>query len=298
LTPVSCKGLHAAMEREGFVEVDGAEIFYRAQGQGPVCLFPNGIGTTPYERQTALLRERFCVVYADMRGSGRSTGDPSALTFETLADDLEAIRTEIGAPRVAILGHSILGILAVEYARRRPQSVSHAILVGTPPSGDMARLAARAASFFDEDASEDRKQVLRDSLARLPASASMAETLLAQTPKRFFDARTDAAPLFAGASSNPAFILHMMRTLAPAWQIDAGPGELRAPLFIALGRYDYAVPYVLWDGAAAGLDATVRVFERSGHQPFCEEPEAFAAAVTAWMAARPRPGAPTAARPT
>lgn len=57
--------------------------------------------------------------------------------------------------RVAVLGHSILGVLAIEYGRRFPGSVSHVIVVGTPPSGDMALLAAKSAAFFEEDASED-----------------------------------------------------------------------------------------------------------------------------------------------
>jgi hypothetical protein len=33
----------------------------------------------------------------------------------------------------------------------------------------------------------------------------------------------------------------------------------------------------------------VRLFSRSGHQPFFEEPEAFAEAVAAWMATGPAP---------
>ena len=34
------------------VSVDGAELFYTTQGQGPACMFLSSIGTKPYERQT------------------------------------------------------------------------------------------------------------------------------------------------------------------------------------------------------------------------------------------------------
>lgn len=55
-------------------------------------------------------------------------------------------------------------------------------------------------------------------------------------------------------------------------------------LFLAHGRYDYTVPYVMWDNIATTLpDTTLQIFEHSGHQPFFEEPDRFASAVTDWM---------------
>lgn len=269
------------------VAVRGAELFYASRGDGPVCLVLSGIGTEPYERMTPpQLSDRFRLVYVDVRGSGRSTGEPADLTFDVLADDLEAIRADLGAEQVAVLGHSIMSILAIEYGRRCPDSVSHVITAGAPPSGDMARIAAEATRFFEEDASEDRKQVLRDNLARLPEGTPLGQAMLAQTPMRFFDARFDAAPLFAGAQVRPGFFEHLLGTLTASWDVTAGASSLRVPIFLAHGRYDYVVPYILWEGVAPRLPtATLRIFERSGHQTFFEEPERFAAALADWMAA-------------
>jgi proline iminopeptidase len=269
------------------VSVKGAELFYSTRGQGPACLVLSGIGTKPYEIQTSELSHRFELVYVDLRGSGQSTGDPADLTFDLLAEDLEAVRTDLGVERIAVLGHSILGMLAIEYGRRRPGSVSHVITAGTPPHGDMARVAADARAFFEEDASEERKQILRENLARLPAGAPLGQSLLAQGPMRFFDARFDAAPLFAEAISRPQLIMHIMGRLAPGWDITADPGSLLVPLFLAHGRHDYVVPYPLWEGIPAKLpDATFQLFERSGHQPFFEEPDRFAETVANWFAAK------------
>ena len=65
-----------------------------------------------------------------------------------------------------------------------------------------------------------------------------------------------------------------------------GASSLIVPIFIAHGRYDYVVPYDLWEGIPARLpNATLQVFEKSGHQPFFEEPDGFARALTDWMAA-------------
>jgi len=64
--------------------------------------------------------------------------------------------------------------------------------------------------------------------------------------------------------------------------IDARP--LPASILVARWRCDYAVPYTLSNGIAEKLpNATLRIFERSGHHPFVEEPEAFSAGVTDWI---------------
>jgi proline iminopeptidase len=271
------------------VSINGAELFYSTRGDGPMCLVLSAIGAKPYERLTpSQLSDRLRLVYVELRGSGRSTGEPTDLTFDVLADDLEAIRIDLGVERIAVLGHSILGALAIEYGRRCPASVSHVIAVGTPPSGDMARLSAKAASFFEEDASEDRKRILRDNLAKLRADASLGQTVFAQTPMRFFDARFDAALLFAGADAKPRLVKHIMGTLTPEWDVTVGSSSLRVPIFIAHGRYDYTVPYVLWEGIAAKLpNATLQIFGQSGHQPFFEEPDRFIAALADWMTSQP-----------
>lgn len=267
------------------VSVKGAELFYATRGEGPACLVLSSMGTRFNERQmSGPLSDRLKLVHVDLRGSGRSTGEPADLSFDVLAEDLEAVRADLGVERVAVLGHSILGALAIEYGRRRPESVSHVIAVGTPPRGDMAWLSAQGAAFFEKEASEERKQVLRDNMARLPPGASPVEVMLAQMPVRFFDPRFDPTPLLAESEFKPRFFEHLLGTLTPGWDVTAGASSLRAPLLIALGRHDYTVPHVLWEGVASTLPrTTVEIFERSGHQPFFEEPERFAEVVTGWM---------------
>jgi proline iminopeptidase len=266
------------------VHAAGADLNYVTRGQGPVCLVLSSIGTHPYELQMPrALDDHLTMVFVDVRGSGRSTGDPASLGFDVLADDLEAVRRALGAPRVIVLGHSIVGMLAIEYARRRPETVSHAIVVGTPPKGDMAALIAQSTAYFQAHASAERKQVLQENLAKLPPGTPPNEAVFAQTPLRFFDPRFDAPALFTGAEPRPEILMHLMAKLGPTWDVTAG-AELRTPLLIAHGRHDYTVPHVLWDDVIIRLStATKRIFERSGHQPFIEEPERFTAEVTAWL---------------
>jgi proline iminopeptidase len=268
------------------VFVDGADLYYTTLGSGPPCLVLSAIGTKPYVQMTPpALRDRLQLVYVDLRGGGQSTGQAADLTFDVLADDLEAIRADLGVDRVAVLGHSVLGILAIEYGRRCPESVSHVIAVGTPPSWSPEDLATKSESFFEADASDARKQVLRDNLAKLPQGASPGQRMLAQTPMRFFDPQFDAAPLFAESEFRPELLERIMGTLTHTWDVRTGASSLTVPTLIAHGRYDYAVPYVLWQGVADTLpNTTLKMFDRSGHQPFLEQAEEFASTVADWMA--------------
>lgn len=270
------------------VAVRGAELFYSTRGDGPVCMVLSAIGTKPYERMLApALADRFRLVHVDLRGGGQSTGDPTDLTFDQLADDLEAVRQDAGVERVAVLGHSILGALVIEYARRCPGAVSHVIVAGTPPVGDLRAVQAAAVRFFEVDASDDRKNVLRENLSRLDPSATPGQAMYAHTPMRFFDPRFDAPSLFVGSEFRPALLGHILGTLTPKWDVAADADGMRTPLLVAHGRHDYVVPHALWKPVVPRLSAaTFEMFAKSGHHPFVEEPARFAAVVTDWMGAR------------
>jgi pimeloyl-ACP methyl ester carboxylesterase len=65
---------------------------------------------------------------------------------------------------------------------------------------------------------------------------------------------------------------------------------LKVPVFFFLGRHDHWVPSacsVAYFDLLAAPSKTLRWFERSGHEPFVNEPDAFNAA----MVERVRPAA-------
>jgi proline iminopeptidase len=231
------------------------------------------------------LTDHFQFIYVDLRGGGKSSGNPDDLTFDVLANDLDAVRTALGIEHVAVLGYSIVGAIAIEYGRRCPRTVSHVIAAGTPPSGDLTAMIKAGTAFFEADASDERKAILKENYAKLPPGTPPTQAVFAQTPMRFFDARFDALPLFAEADFKPQLFQHVVGPLTAAWDVTVDRESLRVPILLAHGRYDYVVPYTMWDGIVETLpDATLHVFERSGHQTFFEEPERFAEVARQWMA--------------
>jgi proline iminopeptidase len=272
-------------EHDVRVAVAGGELHCAVRGNGPVCLVLCSIGAKAHERTMPReLQSHLKLVYVDLRASCASGGEAAELTFDVLARDLDAVCDCMGAAEVAVFGHSILGALAIEYAKRSPGRVSHVIAVCTPPRGDMQWLGAKAMEFFEAEASADQKKVLKDNLSALGADASPAQMLMAQTPMRFFNPQADAAAFFADAEVSPALLGHLAGEMTRQWDVMQQANLLRAPTFLALGRCDYVSPWVLWNGVAERLPSVARqIFERSGHQPFFEEPEEFADRLLKWM---------------
>lgn len=222
-------------------------------------------------------------MFVDLRGSGLSTGQAGDLSFDLVTQDFEAVRRHLAVDRLVVLGHSILGALAIEYARRCPGRVSHVIIVGTPPSGDMAQVVSVSHQHFAAHASPERKRQLEENLTCVGPDADLAQAMFAQTPLRFFDATLDARPLFEGAIARPEIIGHLMGKLAAGWDVREGV-PLAVPLLVAMGRHDYVVPWPLWQPVLPSLPtATFELFERSGHQPFVEEPQRFVEVTGDWL---------------
>src|SRR5687767_5356527 len=210
-----------------------------------MCLVPCSIGTPHFELLTAGLADRFTIVCVDPRGAGRSTGNATDLTFDVLARDFEAVRAAVGGQRFWVLGYSIMGSMAVEYARRCPDTVSHAVVAGTPPSGDMARMVQEGTAYVAAAASAERKQIFADNMAALPPGTDPRTAVTAQTPLRFFDPKFDVMPLYRVAEVKPDFFAHLMGPLTSTWDVLAG-APLRVPLLVAHGQHDYVVPNTMW----------------------------------------------------
>lgn len=109
-------------------------LFVKMVGQGyPILIMHGGPGA---DHSTMLplqdCADQFTLIFYDHRCNGRSEGaEVSSMTWENLTADAEALRQTLGFEKWAVLGHSFGGMVALEYALRYPQSVSHLLLMDT-----------------------------------------------------------------------------------------------------------------------------------------------------------------------
>jgi pimeloyl-ACP methyl ester carboxylesterase len=112
---------------EGFVEHDGARIWYATFGEGPpVVLLHGGLGhggNWGYQ-VPALIAAGYRPVVIDSRGHGRSTRDARPYSYELMASDVLAVLDALGVPRAALVGWSDGACVALILAMRAPERVA------------------------------------------------------------------------------------------------------------------------------------------------------------------------------
>ena len=117
------------------VEVNGVKLWYRMAGEGPMLVMQApgwGIQASLYENTMKALEEDFTVLYYDTRGVGRSQKfeSPEEINVGNMVEDLEALRKELNLPKFVLMGHSDGSYIALNYALKYQEHLSHLILVG------------------------------------------------------------------------------------------------------------------------------------------------------------------------
>jgi len=281
----------------GIVEVDGALLRYRIEGQGPPCLVVGSSVLYPrvFSRE---LREHLQLVFADLRHCTDPqhfvSADPSfradRISIDTCADDVEQVRQALGLGDVVVMGHSMHGPFALEYARRYPEHVRGVVVIGATPCGSQ-EVSAEIGRLWEADASEERKEILDRQLAELTpevhATLSAADIgvreYVATGPMRCYDPTYDCSWLWEEVVPDvPVF--ERLGDLLETYDLAQGSAEISLPVLIAVGRYDYLAPYTLWEEHRHKLPRhTYVLFERSAHFPSLEEPKLFDQTLLTWV---------------
>jgi proline iminopeptidase len=262
-------------------EANGVPIYYEVSGSGgiPLVVANGGPGFdhTYLHLSSAWdsLAKNRRVVFYDQRGTGRSTPVAAGKTFtlKDQLDDLEALRIHLGAERIDLLGHSWGGFLAMAYASRYSQHISHLLIM------DSAAPAFKDTIFlfddvFPEGVERQKALTFADDLGDQAASdASLREYLamLCYSPEK--------RDYFVSNLSHSVFKKDVNQAVvSDVNRFDLNPEirKFRFPVLVITGRYDMNVaPLVAYKIHQAIPGSRFAVFERSGHLPFYEEPEGF-----------------------
>ncbi|MBN6151877.1 alpha/beta hydrolase [Xanthomonas sp. AmX2] len=122
------------------IQINAATLNYSIAGEDnehPLIVLHGGRGQGQHEGVFAAnraLADRYRVIGFDMRGHGHSSLTPP-YTFDQIVEDIEQLRQTLGGNRKMVLsGGSFGGFIALSYAVKYPQHLTHLILRGTAPS--------------------------------------------------------------------------------------------------------------------------------------------------------------------
>ncbi len=223
---------------------DGVSLAYAVSGRGPPLVkTANWLSHLEFDWETSFWRpwldelssQRSLVRY-DQRGCGLSDSSAADLSFEAWVQDLEAVADTAGFERFALLGMSQGGAIAVEYATRHPERVTHLVLYGAYSRGRLAR-AVSPADLAEYEAQIKLVEVGwgRDDPAY--------RTVFAQQffPEGTLEQFREFAEL-ARRSSAPETALRLLRGFGQV-DIRDSAARVRCPTLVMHARYDLRVPF-------------------------------------------------------
>src|SRR5438309_6190554 len=113
--------------------VNGIELGYLVVGEGqPLILLHGGFGSVEmFGPNVELLAAGRQVIGVDLQSHGRSPAADRPMRFETMAEDIAALIEELKLERVAIMGFSLGGAVALRTAIQHPELVERLVLVST-----------------------------------------------------------------------------------------------------------------------------------------------------------------------
>jgi pimeloyl-ACP methyl ester carboxylesterase len=130
------------------VRIHGHDVFYRAEGEGSPVVLIHGIAgcSATWDAVAPRLAPKHTVVAPDLLGHGESAkprGDYSLGAYASGVRDLLAV---LGHERVTVVGHSLGGGIAMQFAYQFPERCERLVLVGSGGLGKEVSPLLRALS--------------------------------------------------------------------------------------------------------------------------------------------------------
>ncbi len=116
---------------------EGADIFVRSGGSGPVVVLIHGYAenSDSWAPLAADLMKDHTVVVPDLRGIGRSSKPAGGYDKKTQAKDIRAVVTSLGYDKTSVVAHDIGNMVAYAYAATYPDKVERLVVMDAPIPG-------------------------------------------------------------------------------------------------------------------------------------------------------------------
>jgi proline iminopeptidase len=299
---------HAATSINGAMQagehqavVNDVRLWYKVAGQGsgtPLLFLHGGPGYNSYSFEAQAgkaLESRLKMIYLDQRGSGRSERPWSgAYSVPVMVEDIEALRKQLGVPRLALMGHSFGGALALEYAAAYPQHVSKVVLVSAAssiPDACAARVAflekrypaelgkARAAAAERKETPDDcffAFNSVADDIRERVNDETMFPDMKKVEEQRAADAKSGLRNTgeLGGALWNKGFLSYRFTRFE----------RLNMPVLVLAGEEDYAIGLPAQRALGRQLPkAKVVEYAGAGHFLYLDAPQRFTRDVVAFL---------------
>ena len=276
-------------QRVRFRTIHGHKRAYRVAGEGPPLLLLHGIGDSSVSWVDVMgpLAEHHTVIAPDLLGHGQSARPRADYSVAAYANGMRDLRTLLGVDRVTVVGHSLGGGVAAQFAYQYPERCERLVLVATggvaqavspflriaaaplaevfliplslPFAKPVGRVGLEALRLSGTDLGRDHDQIARvfDALPDRDARVAFTRTL-----RSGVDWRGQVVTL-----RDRAYLAQAMPTL------------------IVWGTRDGVIPVKHAHAAHAAMPGSrLELFEGAGHFPHHDDPDRFVELVGEFVA--------------
>ena len=280
------------LANEGFIAFRDYKTWYRMVGEQidpvklPLLCLHGGPGAAwdYFEPLDAMAETGRRIVFYDQLGGGNSDipQDSSVYSMALFLEEVDAVRRALGLNHVHILGHSWGGMLAMEYALKKPVGLTSLILSDTGAS--MPQWMAETRKLVAE-LPADVQEAIQKHEADGTTDVAEYQEACREFSRRHLGGRIDPRPDFlkrmAGKLGDEVYRLmwgpsewYLTGTLKD-WDITGRLPEIRLPTLVIGGRYDEATPRIIETIQRGISGSECIIFENSGHFPHIEETERY-----------------------
>ncbi len=251
------------MER---ARINGVELAYELRGAGePLVMIHGAQGDqSMFSNFAPAFASHYRVLTFDQRGSGLSEKPDMDYSIAMLADDTAALMEHVGFSAAHIIGVSMGGTIAQEFALRHPRKVRSLVLGCTTAGGPKAiRIGGNAfANAYST------KTMTAEERGRALAEAAFTRGYIAQHPEivtTMIEARRQR-PI------DPAALGHRMKAVFEHDAYDRLP-QIKCPTLVITGKDDALVS---WENSRIIAEriagAELLLLEPAGHCFWLEQP--------------------------
>lgn len=123
----------------GYADVNGLKMYYEVHGTGkPLVLLHGSYLTIPlnWSHVIPLMAKDRKVIVTELQGHGRTRDIPRDLSYEGMADDVSGLLKHLKIDRADVLGWSMGGGVAFQFAIRHPEQLRRLVVVSAPYAHD------------------------------------------------------------------------------------------------------------------------------------------------------------------
>lgn len=249
------------------IKANGIEMNYEMSGKGNCLVMIHGFtdNLNLWYNQVAPFSENHRLLTYDVRGFGKTEVREATYSMGLFAEDLRAVLEALGIESACVLGYSMGGRIALEFALAYPEMTTGLILansgIGETPSREM------------QERRQMMVEVLREGdievISELMTEASFSPGLKERNPAAYEKYKS------IKMQNDPGEYLAVMQAIVGAIDSPADFGSLRCPALIIPGDRDGFMDVSVGEAMRDAIpDAEMHVLP-TGHAAAIEEPEAF-----------------------